>query len=330
MRHSTNILLAIASLLVIAGCRVESGPEAKTTTGKNYQVVVLCEDDIWQGELADAVCDLVEEDIPGLVRPEGYFDIVKQVASSEATDNEKRHGILLSINISPLTEEPSYSITNDTYAHPQLILSIKAATAEQATEFIKTNAEELREVMMASEREEYLRGAKRKPAKQLVEDFTKATGHAMLIPANFSKANPADESLTWYIRDYKNKAQYIFAFTTEFDAELGIQATSADIVNAINAKFNTISSKDVSGSRMQIDTYRDIVANIVEVNGYKLLELRGCWEVSTDYMGGSFTSYTIFNPETSTATVIVFALYAPEDSHRYLMHELEDLIYTLE
>ena len=81
---------------------------------------------------------------------------------------------------------------------------------------------------------------------------------------------------------------------------------------------------------MQVATYRDIVADIVEVNDYKLLELRGCWEVSTDYMGGSFTAYTIFEPETREATVVVFALYAPEDSHRRLMHELEDLIYTLE
>jgi hypothetical protein len=184
--------------------------------------------------------------------------------------------------------------------------------------------------MAQSEREEYLKSAKRKPAKQLMADFQQATGYDMLIPSNFSKANPADDSLTWYIRDYKNKAQYIFAFTTAYNPEAGIQSASADIVNAINAKFNTISSKDVSGSRMQVNTYRDIVADIVEVNGNRLLELRGCWEVSTDYMGGSFTAYTIFNPDSATATVIVFALYAPEDNQRRLMHEMEDLVYTLE
>jgi hypothetical protein len=237
---------------------------------------------------------------------------------------------LLNINITPSTEAPSYTTREDVYAVPQLSLTVKASTPEQAAQFIWANAEELREVMIASEREEYLKGAERKPAKQLMEDFTAATGYKMLIPANFSKANPADESLTWYIRDFKNKAQYIFAFTTEYNPDANVQTTSADIVNAINAKFNTISSKDVSGSRMQVNTYRDIVADIVEVNGNRLLELRGCWEVSTDYMGGSFTAYAIFNPETATATVVVFALYAPEDSHRRLMHELEDLIYTLE
>lgn len=317
-------------MLLVVGCRVESSPETRSTVGKDYQVVVLCDNDIWEGDVADAVCDLLEEDIPGLVRPQGYFDIVKQVSSNEATEFDKKYGIVLSVKVSPSNEAPSYKVATNTYAQPQIIITIEASTTAQAVEFIKANTEELREVMIASEREEYLKGAKRKPAKQLMEDFTQATGYTMLIPANFSKANPADETLTWYIRDYKNKAQYIFAFNTEYNAEAGVQSVSADIVNAINAKFNTIASKDVNGSRMQINTYRDIVADIVEVNNCKLLELRGCWEVSTDYMGGSFTAYTIFDPATSTATVIVFALYAPEDSQRNLMHQLEDLIYTLE
>ena len=330
MRHSTTILSAIAALLLVVGCRVESSPETRSTAGKDYQVVVLCDNDIWEGDVADAVCELLEEDIPGLVRPQGYFDIVKQVPSNEATEFDKKYGIVLSVKVSPSNEAPSYKVATNTYAQPQIIITIEAPTPAQAVEFIKANTEELREVMIASEREEYLKGAKRKPAKQLMEDFTQATGYTMLIPANFSKANPADETLTWYIRDYKNKAQYIFAFNTEYNAEAGVQSVSADIVNAINAKFNTIASKDVNGSRMQINTYRDIVADIVEVNNCKLLELRGCWEVSTDYMGGSFTAYTIFDPATSTATVIVFALYAPEDSQRNLMHQLEDLIYTLE
>lgn len=330
MRHTSTILLAICSLLLIVGCRVKSSPVAKTTAGYDYQVVVLCDDKDWEGDLADAVCYLLEEDIPGLVRPQGYFDIVKQTTSEEATEFDKKYGILLSFKISPTAEEPSYTLKNNIYATPQLIVTINAASAEQAAAFIWANAEELRQVMLESEREEYLKSAERKPAKQLMADFAEATGYTMLIPANFSKANPADESLTWYIRDYKNKAQYIFAFDTQYNAEAGIQSASADIVNAINAKFNTISSKDVSGSRMQIDTYRDIMADIVEVNGNKLLELRGCWEVSTDYMGGSFVAYAIFNPETATATVIVFALYAPEDNQRKLIHEMEDLIYTLE
>ena len=130
MRHTSTILLAITSLLLAVGCRVESAPEAKTTAGYDYQVVVLCDDEVWEGDVADAVCDLLEEDIPGLVRPEGYFDIAKQTPASEATEFDKKYGILLNINIIPSTEAPSYSVRENVYATPQLSLTVKASTPE--------------------------------------------------------------------------------------------------------------------------------------------------------------------------------------------------------
>ena len=330
MKRATSILIAITALLSLGGCRVEPTPEAKTTVGKDYQVVVICDDEAWNGDLSTAVCDLLEEDIPGLVRPESYFDIVKQVSTEEATDADKRHGIVFVIKLIPSNEAPSYKITKDMYARPQIILTLTASNAEQAMGYIYTHRDELRDIMAASEREEAIKAAKGKPAKMLMEDFKASTGYSMIIPHSFSKANPADESLTWYIRDYKNKAQYIFAFTTDYTSDENIFTKSKDIIEAIDAKFNTISSKDVEGSHMQIDRYRPVVVDTVEVNDKTVLELRGCWEVSTDYMGGSFTAYTIFDPATQKATVIIFALYAPEDIQRNLMRELEALIYTLE
>lgn len=327
--RKVTIIIALLSTIILGGCRVESSPEAKTTVGKDYQVVVLCDNEAWQGDLSMAVCDLLEEDIPGLVRPESYFDIVKQVSSEEATDADKRHGILFTIKLIPSNETPSYKITQNIYAQPQLVLALTASNAEQAVEYIETHTDELREVMAASEREEYLKGAQRKPAKQLMADFAQATGYNMLIPSNFSKANPADDSLTWYIRDYKNKAQYIFAFTTDYNADENIEVQSKAIIEAIDLKFNTIASKDVAGSYMEIDPYRPIEVDMVDINGESMLELRGCWEVAHDYMGGSFTAYTLFDPTTSKATVIIFALYAPEDAQRNLMREMESLIYTL-
>ena len=330
MKKIATIITTIAMLAALTGCRVESTPDAKTTVGKDYQVVVICDDEAWKGDLSMAVCDLLEEDIAGLVRPQGHFDIVKQVSMDKATDADRRYGITLVIKLAPTTEEPSYKVTADIYARPQIIVTLTAANAEQAIDYIKSHTAELREVMTASEREEALKAAKGKSAKQLMEDFKNSTGYSMVIPHSFSKANPADESLTWYIRDYKNKAQYIFAFSTEYNPESDIATESKAIVDAINAKFNTIASKDVTGSYMQIDMYRPVVADVVNVNDRKMLELRGCWEVARDYMGGSFTAYTVFEPETGTATVIIFALYAPEEAQRNLMRELEALIYTLE
>lgn len=328
--RTQKIIVVLFALLALAGCRMKPSPEAKTTVGKDYQVVVICDDDAWQGELSMAVCSLLEEDIPGLVRPESQFDIVKQVSTTEATDADKRYGIIFVIKIIPSNDATLYRLTRNIYARPQLIITLTASSVGQAVEYIESHTEELRDIMMASEREETLKGVKGKPAKQLMEDFKESTGYSMFIPHSFSKANPADKSLTWYMRDYKNKAQYILAFATECNPNDSIELESMNIIEQIDLKFNTISSKDVAGSYMQIDPYRPVEVDVVDVNGAAMLELRGCWEVAHDYMGGSFTAYTIFDTATSKATVVLFALYAPEDAHRNLMREMESLIYTLE
>lgn len=315
-------------MLIFAGCRVESRPTSRTIAGKDYQVVIIADDNVWDGDLSMAVCDLLEEDIPGLVRPEGYFDIVKQVSPAEASDMDRRYGLVLNINVVPSNDAPSYKISENIYARPQTIITITAPAVEAATAFIETNGREIRDIMEVSEREKMLNAAKGKPAKQLMADFKKHTGYEMLIPHNFSKANPADDELLWYIRDYKNKAQYIFAFSMEYNPESSIEEVSDLVVDAIDNKFNTISSKDVNGSYMRISD-EFIAADVVTVNDNKMLELRGRWDVVDDYMGGSFTSYAIFDRATKRATVITFALYAPEDIHRNLMREMEALVYTI-
>ena len=70
------------------------------------------------------------------VRPQGYFDIVKQVPSNEATEFDKKYGIVLSVKVSPSNEAPSYKVATNTYAQPQIIITIEASTTAQAVEFI--------------------------------------------------------------------------------------------------------------------------------------------------------------------------------------------------
>ena len=317
------------AVMAMAGCKVKPGPEPKTTAGKDHQVVVIADDDVWHGELAYAVCDVLEQDIPGLVRPEGYFDIVKQVSSKSATDIDKRYGLILTFNIQPTEVETTYKLSENVYARPQYLLTITAPNVEAAVSFVEQNGDMIRATFEECERNESLADDKRKPAKQLMADLKSHVGVDMLIPANFSKANPADEELLWYIRDYKNKAQYIFAFTVPCSADMSAKDKSVAVAEAINAKFNTITSKGASGSYMRITDYYPLERALVDVNGRKMIELRGRWDVANDFMGGSFVAYALEDGAADELDVIIFALYAPEDGHRNLMREMEYLVYTI-
>lgn len=316
-----------AMVLVAGGCTVKSDVPSKNTAGENYDVVVICADEAWRGDLAYAVCDLLEEPTPGLTRPEGLFNIVKQVAPDRVSNIDRMYGNLLVININTTVSEPSFSVEKNLYARPQTVVIITAPTVPSAVEFVTTAAEAIREVLEQGERKKSNSYYAARPAEELMSDFRAVTGMDMLIPQGFFKATTADKSLTWYLRDYPTKAQYIFVFESEYtDPE---DLTAKWIMMSLDNRLSSITSKGAVGSYLGVNESGPVYSSTVELAGRTWTELRGWWEVNNDFMGGPFVSFSSLNPDGEHITTIMFALYAPEDPQRNLLREIEHLFYTL-
>lgn len=328
-RLSIALMLLIGSL-VMSGCKVKSSIPEKTTAGDAYDVVVIAADEVWRGELSYAICDLLEAPAPGLTRPQGYFNIVKQAAPANVSDVDRRYSNLLVVSINPAVAEATYSLSSNIYARPQSVMTITAPSVESCIAFVEANAEALRKELERGERNNSNRYYAQRPAEQLMDDFKAHTGLEMLIPAGFFKANTRDKELLWYLRDYPTRAQYIFAFKTKVDASLPSDMQALSVMGAIDSKLATISSKGASGSYMRLSNEPQslTITSEVAINGRQWMELRGWWEVSGDFMGGPFVGYVTVDSATSEALVVMFALYAPEDPQRNLLRELEHLIYT--
>lgn len=330
MRYYITLCMLAASML-FGACTVKNTTSKKTTAGEPYDVVVVCDDNVWRGDLSYAVCDLLEEPLPGLTRPQGYFNIVKQVTPKGATDIDKMYPNLLVLSVNPAVNEATYSVSKNVYARPQTVVTITAPSVASAVEFVAEAEDALREEFERGERNNSNNYYAQGPAEQLMADFKAHTGMEMLIPANFFKATTREKDLLWYIRDYPSRAQYIFAFKTPCDPSLPDDMQALSAMGAINTMFSTISSKGASGSYMRISSEPQSMAVTydVDINGRMWTEMRGWWEVANDFMGGPFVGFVNVDKEASEALVIVFGLYAPEDPQRNLLRELEHLIYTV-
>ena len=109
-----RVLLFIAFVMAFScGCTVRNTLPEKTTAGEAYDVVVICDDESWRGDLSYAVCDLLEESAPGLTRPQGYFNIVKQVAPRSASDIDRKYPNLFVVSINPTVDEATYAVSNN-------------------------------------------------------------------------------------------------------------------------------------------------------------------------------------------------------------------------
>lgn len=323
--------IVCALMLLIGGCRTKTTLPESNTMGKAYDVVVMCNDDVWRGELSYAVCDMLEERAPGLTRPEGYFNIVKQVAPASASELDRKYSNLLVISVNPAVAEATYSVSKNLYARPQTIITITAPSVEAATEFVVAATKAIRAEFEKGERNRSNRANAARPAEQLMADFKSHTGREMVIPAYFYKATTRDSELLWYIRDFPKRADYIFAFTAPVDTSMPEDMQALSLMSAIDNKLATISSKGAEHSYMRLSNEPSSMSFTpdVEIGGERWLEIRGWWEVANDFMGGPMVAYVNVDAKTSKATVIIFALYAPEDPQRNLLRDLEHLIYTI-
>ena len=131
MKRSLMFAAMVASLLFVA-CTVKNTAPSKTTAGNAYDVVVICADEAWHGDLSYAVCDLLEEPLPGLTRPRGYFNIVKQVSPQRVSDIDRKYPNLLVLSINPAVGEASYTTAKNLYARPQSVVTITAPSVAAA------------------------------------------------------------------------------------------------------------------------------------------------------------------------------------------------------
>ena len=323
------IILAIA--IVAGGCRTKATLPEKNIMGKAYDVVVLCQDDIWRGDLSYAVCDLLEERAPGLTRPEGYFNIVKQVEPAKATELDRKYSNVLAISINPTVAEATYSVAKNSYARPQTLITVTAPSVESAIAFINDATATLRAEFEKGERTTSNTYNAARPADKLMADFKEHTGLEMVIPAYFYKATTRDSELLWYIRDFPKRADYIFSFTIPVDTTLPEDMRAFSVMSAIDTKLATISSKGAEHSYMRLSNEPSSMTFTpnVKIAGREWMEIRCWWEVANDFMGGPMVSFVNVDETTNVATVIMFAIYAPEDPQRNLLRELEHLMYTI-
>ena len=326
MKQLIKIVSAAAlTLIMAASCTTKPQTASKTAIGMPYESFVLCDNEAWESGIDSALYRTVGARVAGLPRPESYFYILGHKSHAEASSMERKYRNLISINIDPIYAEPTLKVEDNVYARPQVVISVNAPTIESAKRFIEEHGAEIAGHFEIGERNRSLADSRRSSMPQLMEQFKKHTGIEMHIPAGFGRANSGDRSLLWFMRDYEKKAQYIFAFSQRYNGPEDFEGAALErmLINKL-----AVVHSDKPGSRLTLSQNAPIYWSEIVANGRLWYELRGCWEVTFDQMGGPFVSFSTLDEERGIITTIVFALYAPEEQQRGLMGELEYLIYT--
>lgn len=324
-RTFISFIAAVTTVLLFVGCTVKPSQPARTSIGMPYEAYVICDEEAWTGGIDSVVYRTLGARVLGLPRPESYFYVVGHKSPNQLSDMDRKYANLLSINLNAAYTEPSFSVADNVYSRPQTVITLNAPNADVAKRYLEEHAGEMCGIFEIAERNRTLSSSRRSSTPKLIEVLNQHIGINMHIPAGFVKANSPDKSLLWFMRDYEKKAQYIFAFSTQYTdpSDLTGEWLERMLINKL-----AVVHSDKPQAYMTVSQAAPIYWSELDINGRTWYELRGCWEVKFDQMGGPFVSFSTLDAETNTIKTILFALYAPEEAQRGLMGELEYLIYT--
>ena len=289
-------LLSLLIVILLTGCNGGKGKRLPSSTGQPYEVVL-------EGDTANIVSEILAEDVPALPQSEPLCNIIR-VKRGKAKGSYSTVRTRIVVDIDKRHEAFSAKTYKDANASPQLVIRIRAKSAEQLRAMLydkdgqpNGNAQKLRTLIDQSELQHLASTIKQNPEKQ--REVKRMFGIDMKIPLSMD-ASKKGKGFLWLSNNANTGMQNILVFRVKNDTFASLQQ-----------QVDSILHRNMPG---ETDSMYMTIPRIAE---------RGLWQMKGDAMGGPYVMKT-----KGDIAVIAF-VYAPEKKKRNLTKQLEAVLTTI-
>jgi hypothetical protein len=325
-------------------------PKARGAIGE----IVLAIDSLkWQGPVGDALREVFEEDVAGLIREESRFDIRKvdprgmprvlKMSSNIifVTTFDDRRSASQSIN-SQFTKDSKekaaadpnlYLLRNvDEFAVGQEVLYLFGRNEEELIANLRKNKTKLQNLFQTKERERLSRALmSRKNSAAAFE--ARNFGLEISVPASYQIAKSADNFL-WLRQPTPSTSRpdiSIFFYETNYTSEDQILPEEIIKLRTEISKKHIFGNPDNPNSFLVVeDIEPEPVFTNSRINDKFAVEIRGGWKTYNMSMGGSFLAYVVLDPEKGKLYYMEGFVYYPNEAHREPIREIETILQATE
>jgi len=348
------ILLLIIPLL--SGCSEEMQRNLKSVPsafGKINEIVVIADQDLWDGDLGDSIRYYYSSAYPLLPQPEPMFDLrhftpedleedllrkelrnyfivanVEDKSSSTAAFIKKDIGVE-KIRGAKETGKISPIVGKDKWANGQTIVYQYGTSHDALGKAIVKHFPSIKKKFHEADRIKidatvYLDGENR----TVMNELNTKMGVNLRVPKDYFMAL-SDDEVVWMRKETNVLSSNIImkkvAYTDQAQlSKAGIKA----IQDSIGRKY--ISSTSPNTYMRINDVDLPLLTTVTTINNRYAVEARGIWEIVNDYMGGAFVSYLIHNPDQDELLFIDGFVHAPGEEKRDFMQHLEHIISSVQ
>ena len=305
----TAVLLLLSALVLTACNRKPKDREQylPNITGNAGEVLVVINKGYWEGELGSTLREILAGEYPFLPQREAVFKLFNATPGG-FTGSYLLHRNIVIVNVSPEVDTTGIRMTRNSWAKPQVIVTVSATTPEEASELISGNRELIVNTIEQAERDRLIASSKKYEDKKVRMAVTENIGGSPYFPTGFTMKKNTPEFM-WISQEttYVNQGILIFKFPYTDSSQL----TPEYLKN----KLHDLWQANVPGMRensyMTFNKVIDPGFNNIEYNGQTMVEMRGLWEVENDYMLNAF-------------------VYAPKYDKRKYLRQVESIIYSFD
>ena len=360
MKKLSNFIgLAILATIIWTGCSNEPSkaysPAKNRAMGKLNEVFFLGDEDLMQGIVGDTINYYFKAPYLILPQPEPLYDLRFQTPQSlqankylkemavyiivaDLDDEDSPTTQIVMNDITParrmeIKQAGGYSVTvgRNKWAGGQMVIYILGYGENKLVDNVRNNfpkiAQKLNEEYRPTlEANAYQGGENESIGNRLEEKM----GVKFKVPGDFVQAIYDEDTQTmWLRREGKTESVNILIHKTKYTDESQLSREGLKkIRNEIGKKYI---STTLDSTYMHInDVDLPMFVETITFDDYYTLEARGIWEIVNDFMAGPFMSYLIHNPNTNELLFVDGFVYAPGETKRDVMQELEVILASID
>lgn len=331
MKIKKLLWLLVAALL--ASCAGEGEKKEKkriivASKGLPSELLLVVDRAVWGTDLQDTINGIVEAQVPGLMQAEKMFRVTRIFSRDYAATHNTFHSKLY-VKVDKTLDKPMMGILRNEYAKPQIELVVAAPTMEELREFLPRNGERIKEILADAQVDMRVELLRKKYSKKVNDDLHDVLGMTVRAPEHM-KATKKGENFLWGGTNLLEKDMNLVVYTYDWHGE---DMSDKDL---FVQKRDSVMKKNIPGERegqwMQTVVENDqpiVLCKMRDMDGRKVLEARGLWEMRNGALGGPFVS--ISSVDTAARKVIVGEgfVYSPSTDKRDLVRQMEAVLRTL-
>ncbi len=318
--------------LVLLSCGLSMGCKAfrsvtdttKTSQGAPYELIVVIDQPLWEGDLGTALRETFQAPIPYLMEEEPHFTMMR-VPDTSYKGLIADHRNILKVLVDPSVEVPEVGVRYNVTAAPQIVATLQGPTAAALTQFVSLNRETLAALFEAAERDRSIAFARQFNQPEHEKLIREMFGVEMHVPQGYVLAQRSDD-FVWFRYEFPTASQGFMLYSYPYEGAEAID--EASLLEARNRFVKRVPGPS-DGSYMTTATVFAPQYRMFRLEGRLWFEMRGFWDVEGDFMGGPFVSYTTIDTTTNRVLTLDTYVFSPKQPKRNYLRETEHLLYLM-